>query len=328
MRLIPEQLERKIINGYGRITAQKAANRGLPMKKIIDAQEAGRIKGEKISKKIPLIAVGGGVVGPTIVGVTFPGVPFVVFPILGFLLVVTLMLPLLLILYRDAKRTARLEIQMEDTLRKVGTSLATGMITIPGAIFAVAEEREQPIKFELERVYSEMVVRKRSFDEAIMIIAKENDSILLTRACALMASSYRQIREESIHVALTSAADMISKTREISDTKETAFTGPILKLGMLILFLLPIVITVAAGLLKSLAPMQELIRAATERIVIARGEAVPMEVLFGVLPVFLLVEGVVACFSIGLLVKRNLLWTLRLFSVFAVIFLLLVLAVF
>jgi Flp pilus assembly protein TadB len=319
--MMPKGFKMKIARGYARLQAQKVANRRAPIPEIDRVYRLSEARGLKIAETVPVVAIAAAVtislaiaLLPTFIqGLRIPPITIIS---IGYLVMVAALSPVILIMRADSKRTNRLELQMVDMLTKAGTTISAGAVHLPTAVIATADESEEPIRSELRLVYNEMFAVRRSFDKAIMGIAMRNDSPVVYRACALMASSYREVKEEYASVALTQAAEMIRTTKSLEADKDAAFTSPLLQLVMLVLFLLPLVIIIVVGLVHTLSPLMGFVKQAQRALPGAAPieEAVTPEDIMPTLPVFLLIEGFVTVAAIGFLVKRNAFWTIKMLS--------------
>lgn len=322
--MMPKQFKIRFARGYARLQAQKVAKRGAPIPEVDRVYKLSEAKGFKIAEICPVLAVA----GAAVVGILLSLLPMLIegvrVPIVAtisasYLVMISGLSPIIIISYFDNRRTDKLERQMIDMLTRAGTAISAGAVSLPSAVISIADESSEPIKSELRLVYNEMSAVRRPFDKAIMGIALRNDSPVIYRACALMASSFIEVKEEYASTALAQAAEMIRITKSLQADKNSAFASPLLQLAMLVLFLLPLIIIIVVGLVFSLAPLAGFVEQAQGYVgkltgqVIIEEQVAPADVL-PVLPVFLLVEGIVTVLAIGFLVKRSVFWTIKLLT--------------
>jgi len=313
----------RVARAYGRLCAQKAANKGEPLPVVESARLAGLEKGRKIAQVSAILTF---LLPATVIFLaTHMGWTIFLTILLGYIMVILANSPVFLIFAQDSRRTKQLEKQLVDVLYKVGTNLASGTITLPRAILNVANETSEPARLELKKVANRLIYARVPFDEAIKVIARDNDSPLIYNICALLSAAYKEVKEEHASTVLTEAATTMTKIKMIEEEKAAAMSEPISNLVIILVFMLPIMVTIVSKLVDPLAPLLAMSPTIRKILAMFFGGTTTTGVLdirgiATILRHFLLVEGSIGIVLTGLLIKRDIIWAMKLLAMFLFIF--------
>ncbi|RLE43411.1 hypothetical protein DRJ19_02615, partial [Candidatus Woesearchaeota archaeon] len=122
----------------------------------------------------------------------------------------------LLPMFRDSRRTKKLEKQMVNVLRSAGSFLSAGILSVDVAVLDAADRSKHPAKFEFRRV-ANLMKAGHPFPSAIMSVAQANDSEVITRVCTLISVSYEQIPKEFAYDVFLTAADTMERMELIHE---------------------------------------------------------------------------------------------------------------